>query len=159
MLLTISYSPSAYPIARVETLKATLRLFWNFSIFCLLYTHINNSKYVYDKFKLRNQDSANSICFSQDILNYLLFDEHPDEEIYNIFQKFYYSSITLLQTGQTNTHTHTHIDSGIALEFISSNVYLACLFSFPKLSNRRGNRNNWNVSSTLQTMYQCSIRS
>ena len=29
----------------------SLRLFWNFSIFCLLYIHINNNKFTCDKFK------------------------------------------------------------------------------------------------------------
>ena len=29
----------------------SLRSFWNFCIFCLLYTHINNNKFTYDKFK------------------------------------------------------------------------------------------------------------
>ena len=27
----------------------SLRLFWNFNIFCLLYIHINNIKFTYDK--------------------------------------------------------------------------------------------------------------
>ena len=29
----------------------SLRSFWNFIIFCLLYIHINNNKFAYDKFK------------------------------------------------------------------------------------------------------------
>ena len=29
----------------------SLRSFWNFSILCLLYIHINNNKFAYDKFK------------------------------------------------------------------------------------------------------------
>ena len=51
MSWTVRYSESAYPITPVEPLKATLRSFWNFSVFCLLYIHINNDKFTYDKFK------------------------------------------------------------------------------------------------------------
>ena len=95
MLLTISYSESAYAITPVETLEPSfwdnskicslfsrkqqqifttscdnincrtsvpdyprrivesksLRLFCNFGLFCLLYIHINNNKFTYDKFK------------------------------------------------------------------------------------------------------------
>ena len=42
-------SVPVYPSRTVES--NTLRLYWNFSIFCLLYIHINNNKFTYDKFK------------------------------------------------------------------------------------------------------------
>ena len=38
-----------YPCRTVES--NSLRLFWNFGIFCLLYIHINNNRFTYDKFK------------------------------------------------------------------------------------------------------------
>ena len=38
-----------YPSRTVES--NSLRLFWNFSISCLIYIHINNIKFTYDKFK------------------------------------------------------------------------------------------------------------
>ena len=47
----------------------SLGSFWNFSIFCLLYIHINNNKYLHmTNSKLRNSDSTYSICFSQVLL-------------------------------------------------------------------------------------------
>ena len=52
MLLTISYSESAYPITPVESLKVNLYDYIGISAyFCLLYIHINNNKFTYDKFK------------------------------------------------------------------------------------------------------------
>ena len=36
----------------------SLRLYWNFSIFCLLYIHINNNKFIYDEFNLRKELSV-----------------------------------------------------------------------------------------------------
>ena len=51
-----------HPSRTVES--NSLRSFWNFSIFCLLYFHINNNKFSYDKFKSGEiSDSAYSICF------------------------------------------------------------------------------------------------
>ena len=38
-----------YPSRTVES--NSLRLFWNLCIFCLLYIHMNNNKFTYDKFK------------------------------------------------------------------------------------------------------------
>ena len=38
-----------YPSKTVES--KSLRLFCNFGLFCLLYIHINNNKFTYDKFK------------------------------------------------------------------------------------------------------------
>ena len=38
-----------YPSRTVES--NSLRLFWNFCIFCLLYIHIDNNKFIFHKFK------------------------------------------------------------------------------------------------------------
>ena len=60
--------------------------------------------------KLRNSDSAYSICFSQVLLKLFTFLINTvDKGIYNILIVFY-SPITLLLTGQTNkqTNKHTH---------------------------------------------------
>ena len=74
-----------YPSRTVES--DSLRLFWNFCIFCLLYIHINNNKFTYDKFK--------TVKFGFSILNmfYLSFIKivyflvnTADKEIYNIYQ-------------------------------------------------------------------------
>ena len=54
--------------------------------------------------KVRNSDSAYSIWFSQVLIkSFTSLINTADIEIYNIFNIFY-SSITLIQTGQTNTH-------------------------------------------------------
>ena len=51
LLVSIIFGISVldYPSRTVES--KSLRLFWNFGIFCLLYIHINNKKFTYDKFK------------------------------------------------------------------------------------------------------------
>ena len=45
MLLTISYSESAYPITLVEPLKVTLYDHFVIWFICLLYIHINNNEF------------------------------------------------------------------------------------------------------------------
>ena len=61
--------------------------------------------------KVRNSDSAYSICFSQVLLKLFTFlINTADKEIYNILIVFY-SPNTLIQTGQTNTQTHKHKSS------------------------------------------------
>ena len=66
-----------YPSRTVES--NSLRLFWNFCIFCLLYIHINNNKFTYDKFKRAK--------FGFSILDMLFafLISIADKEIYNIF--------------------------------------------------------------------------
>ena len=53
MLLTISYSESAYPIIPVEPLKASLYDYFgisvNFDYFIFIY--VSNNKFTYEKFK------------------------------------------------------------------------------------------------------------
>ena len=48
-IITFGISVPDYHSRTVES--KPLRLHWNFSIFCLLYIHINNNKFTYDKFK------------------------------------------------------------------------------------------------------------
>ena len=69
-----------YPSRIVES--NSLRLFWNFCIFCLLYIHINDNKFTYDKFK--------SAKFGFSILDMLFtfLISTADKEIYNIFNSF-----------------------------------------------------------------------
>ena len=56
--------------------------------------------------KVRNSDSAHSICFSQVFIKFFTFlMDTADKEIYYILIVFY-SPNTLIQTGQTNTHTY-----------------------------------------------------
>ena len=50
MLLTISYSESAYPIIPVVPLKAIFYDYFGIWFILLLYIHINNNK-LFDKFK------------------------------------------------------------------------------------------------------------
>ena len=57
--------------------------------------------------KVRNSDSAYSICFNQVLLKLFTFlINTADKEIYKISIVFY-SPNTLIQTGQTHTHTQT----------------------------------------------------
>ena len=109
ILLTISYSELAYPITPVESLKATLyRSFWNFIVFCLLYIDINNNKFTYDKFKVRNSDSAYSICFSQVLLKLFTFLINTPIKRFTTFSIVFYSPnyfITNMTNKQTNKHT------------------------------------------------------
>ena len=64
--------------------------------------------------KVRNLDSACSICFSQVILKLFTFlINTADKEIYNIFNSFlfpYYFN-TNRTNKQTNKHTHKHKSS------------------------------------------------
>ena len=57
--------------------------------------------------KVRNSDSAYSICFNQVLLKlFTFFINTADKEIYNIFNSFllaYY-----FNTNRTNKYTHTH---------------------------------------------------
>ena len=58
--------------------------------------------------KVRNSDSAYSICFSQVLLKLFTFlINTADKEIYNISIVFY-SPITLIQAGQTNKQANEH---------------------------------------------------
>ena len=69
MLLTISYSESAYPITPVEPLKASLYDYSGISVY-----------FVYFIF----------ICFSQVLLKLFTFlINTADKEIYNIFNSFF----------------------------------------------------------------------
>ena len=96
-----------YPSRTIES--NSQRLFWNFCIFCLLYIHIDNNKFTYDK--VRNSDSVYSICSSQVLLKLFTFlINTADKEIYNIFNSFlfpYYFN-TNRTNKQTNTQTHKH---------------------------------------------------
>ena len=61
--------------------------------------------------KVRNSDSAYSICFSQVLLKLFTFLIHTaDKEIHNIFNSFLYPYyfITNRTNKQTNKNTHTH---------------------------------------------------
>ena len=54
MLLTISYSESAFPITPVEPLKASLYDYFVISVYFVYFIFIyfsNNNKFTYDKFK------------------------------------------------------------------------------------------------------------
>ena len=53
--------------------------------------------------KVRNSDSAHSICFSQVLLKFFTFLINT-----TTFSMVFYSPDTLLLTGQTNKNTHTH---------------------------------------------------
>ena len=67
----------------------SLSLFWNFSIFCLLFIHMDNKKLHMTNSKLRSSDSAYSICFTQILLELFTFlPDTADKEIYNIFNSF-----------------------------------------------------------------------
>ena len=58
--------------------------------------------------KVRNSDSAYSICFSQVLLKLFTFlINTADKEIYNIFNSFLFLYY-FYNTNRTNTHTHTH---------------------------------------------------
>ena len=105
MSLTLSNSESVtdYPSRTVES--NSLRLFWNFCIFCLLYIHINNKNLHMTNSKLRNSDSAYSICFSQVLLKLFTFlINTADKEIYNIFNSFLFPYY--FNTNRTNKQTH-----------------------------------------------------
>ena len=70
--------------------------------------------------KVRNSDSAYSICFSQVLLKLFTFlINTADKEIYNIFNSFlfpYYFN----NTNRTNkqTHTHTNINRVLIIKII-----------------------------------------
>ena len=53
MLLTISYSESAYPITPVEPLKATLYDHFGISVYFVyfMFMYLSNNKFTYGKFK------------------------------------------------------------------------------------------------------------
>ena len=63
--------------------------------------------------KVRNSDSAYSICFIQVLLKLFTFlINTADKEIYNIFNRFLFPYYFIrIQTGQTNTHKHKHKSS------------------------------------------------
>ena len=61
--------------------------------------------------KVRNSDSAYSICFSQVLLKlFTSLINTADKEIYSIFIVFY-SPNTVLLTGQINKQTHKYKSS------------------------------------------------
>ena len=88
MLLTITYSESAYPIIPVELLKATLYDHFGISVYFVYFIFIKTTINLHmTKSKLRNSDSAYSISFSQVLLKLFTFlINTADKEIYNIYQ-------------------------------------------------------------------------
>ena len=60
-----------YPNRTVKS--KSLRIFCNFSLFCLLYDHTNTINLHMTNSKLRNSDSAYSICISQVLLKLFTF--------------------------------------------------------------------------------------
>ena len=63
MLLTVSYSKSAYPVTPVEQLKATLYVHLGISVYYLSISYLYTRIYLHMKSpKLRNSDSVHFIC-------------------------------------------------------------------------------------------------
>ena len=76
-----------YPSRTVES--KSLRLFCNFGVFCLLYIHITTINLHMTILKVRNSDSAYSICFSHVLLKLFTFlINTADKEICNTFNTF-----------------------------------------------------------------------
>ena len=94
-----------YPSRTVES--NSLCLFWNFCIFCLLYIHINNNKFTYDKFKSAKFGLSIFDMFSHVLLKLFTFlINTADIEIYNIFDSFLFPQY--FNTNLTNKHTNKH---------------------------------------------------
>ena len=70
-IIIFGISVPDYPSRTAEN-KST-RLFWNFCIFCLLYIHINNNKFTYDKFKSAKFGFSITISFSEVLLKLFTF--------------------------------------------------------------------------------------
>ena len=62
-MLTLLYWKQL-PYSKTVDCKS-LRLFWNFILSCLLYIHINNNKFTYDKFKTTKFAFSKFDMFSQ----------------------------------------------------------------------------------------------
>ena len=90
MLLTVSYLESAYSITPVEPLKAILYDKFGISVYFVYFIFIQTTINLHmTNSKLRNSDSAYSICFSQVLLKLFTFlINTADKEIYNIFNSF-----------------------------------------------------------------------
>ena len=100
-----------YPSRAVES--NSLRSFWNFGIFCLLYIHINNNKFTYDKFKTAKFGFSIFDMFGQVLLKLFTFlINTADKVIYNIVFLFPYD------TNRTNKHTHTNINRVLIIKFL-----------------------------------------
>ena len=75
MLLTISYSESAYPITPLEPLKATLYDYFVTSLYFVYFTyiHINDIKFTNDRFKTAKFGFSISDMFSSSFIKILYF--------------------------------------------------------------------------------------
>ena len=107
MSLTLSNSESAYLITPVEPLKAILYDYFGISVYFVYFIFIKTTINLHmTNSKVRNSESAYSICFSHVLLKLFTFlINTADKEIYNISIVFF-SPITLLQTGQINKQTN-----------------------------------------------------
>ena len=75
--------------------------------------------------KLRNLDSAYSICFSQVLLKLVTFLRNTaDKKIYNIFNSFLFPYY--FNTNRTNTHTHININR-ILIVKMTLFIYILCI--------------------------------
>ena len=73
-----------------------------------MFIHMNNNKFAYDEFKIAKfgYNIFDMFQSSYIIIVYFL-DQHRRQRGIQHFQQFFYSP-TLLQTGQTNLHTHNN---------------------------------------------------
>ena len=81
-------------------------------MFCLLYIHINNNKFTYDKFKSAKFGFSIVDMVYSSFIKIVTFLINTDE-IYNIFDSFlfpYYFNTNRTKKQRTNKHTHTNIN-------------------------------------------------
>ena len=92
-----------YPSRTVES--NSLRSFRNFTISCLLYTHINNNKFTCDKFRTAKFSTFD--MFSQVLLKLFTFLINiTNIEIHYMYMKFFYSLV--FNRNRTNKQTNIH---------------------------------------------------
>ena len=90
-------SESAHLFTFINICKQVSRFIFNFRPICLLYVN-NNNKYSYEKYI--------NAKFGISTLVYLLL--LLEISLYLNYKCGFYSSISLIQSGQTNTHKHTN---------------------------------------------------